>query len=549
MGIPNYFKKIIDEFPNIILTSNQNIIFDNLFIDFNGCIYTAYNNIKSNKDNKLTNSEYESLIIKEVIKYTNTIIDFVKPKELIYISIDGIPPRSKMIQQRYRRYMSSWKKDKVIKELEHKNVDNNIIENYKNEWNTNAISPGTEFMKKLSFELNLYYTNNDIKVIISDDSEEGEGEFKIFNYISKLNTNKKIAIHGLDADLIMLSLLQKSNIHLIREPVFFKLESNNKFILLSIEIFKNILNTNYKNIFYNSSNIIQNYIFICFLLGNDFIVNLMFLKFKNDSLDIILDIYKQISNNIENDILFYHNNKYHINYNFLTKLIYELSLIEVDKMSEITNEHHNYKPFVKINNDDSIIKKLEMKLESYPSINKPKDKIQAGIDDNWRAKYYYYLFDTTDGDEIRDICHNYIESLEFTLEYYFEHKYHKTWYYRYQYSPTILDLFNYLQSLNYMIEEEDIYTYNKEFKIDINNEELYPDIKISNDLQLLMILPPDSINLIKNKYHKLMNKNNSGVYHYYPKDFTISCYLKKWLWLCKPKLPDIDIKYLHSKIN
>lgn len=549
MGIPNYFKKIIDEFPNIILTSNQNLIFDNLFIDFNGCIYTAYNNIKSNKDNKLTNSEYESLIIKEVIKYTNTIIDFVKPKELIYISIDGIPPRSKMIQQRYRRYMSSWKKDKVIKELEHKNVDNNIIENYKNEWNTNAISPGTEFMKKLSFELNLYYTNNDIKVIISDDSEEGEGEFKIFNYISKLNTNKKIAIHGLDADLIMLSLLQKSNIHLIREPVFFKLESNNKFILLSIEIFKNILNTNYKNIFYNSSNIIQNYIFICFLLGNDFIVNLMFLKFKNDSLDIILDIYKQISNNIETDILFYHNNKYYINYNFLTKLIYELSLIEVDKMSEITNEHYNYKPFVKINNDDSIIKKLEMKLESYPSINKPKDKIQAGIDDNWRAKYYYYLFDTTDGDEIRDICHNYIESLEFTLEYYFEHKYHKTWYYRYQYSPTILDLFNYLQSLNYMIEEEDLYIYNKEFKIDINNEELYPDIKITNDLQLLMILPPDSKNLIKNKYHKLMEKNNSGVYHYYPKDFTISCYLKKWLWLCKPKLPDIDIKYLHSKIN
>ena len=46
-----------------------------------------------------------------------------------------------------------------------------------------------------------------------------------------------------------------------------------------------------------------------------------------------------------------------------------------------------------------------------------------------------------------------------------------------------------------------------------------------------------------------MNKNNSGVYHYYPKDFTISCYLKKWLWLCKPRLPDIDIKYLHSKIN
>ena len=28
----------------------------------------------------------------------------------------------------------------------------------------------------------------------------------------------------------------------------------------------------------------------------------------------------------------------------------------------------------------------------------------------------------------------------------------------------------------------------------------------------------------------------------------ISTYLKKWLWLCKPKLPDIDIVLLYSKI-
>ena len=38
------------------------------------------------------------------------------------------------------------------------------------------------------------------------------------------------------------------------------------------------------------------------------------------------------------------------------------------------------------------------------------------------------------------------------------------------------------------------------------------------------------------------------VLHYYPEDFEISTYLKKWLWLCKPKLPDIDINLLLSKL-
>ena len=46
-----------------------------------------------------------------------------------------------------------------------------------------------------------------------------------------------------------------------------------------------------------------------------------------------------------------------------------------------------------------------------------------------------------------------------------------------------------------------------------------------------------------------MKDINCGVLHYYPTDFDISIYLKKWLWLCKPKLPDIDIILLDSKLD
>ena len=63
-----------------------------------------------------------------------------------------------------------------------------------------------------------------------------------------------------------------------------------------------------------------------------------------------------------------------------------------------------------------------------------------------------------------------------------------------------------------------------------------------------MILPPSSIGLINKKYQKLMTDIKEGVLHYYPKDFKVDTYLKDYLWLCNPILPDIDINLLNSKL-
>lgn len=583
MGIPYFFRKIVNEFPNIInvkTTLNDNdVTLHNLFLDFNCCIHGCSNELKGSDIIFNSNDEFEKALIERVLKYIDEIFDFVKPKELFYISIDGIPPRSKMVQQRNRRFMSSWKRDRLVEVLEkEKNPRmHSDLNKIKNEWNSDSISPGTDFMNNLSKAIKKKVTTEQkykfIKTILSDSQESGEGEYKIFKYMydNKLdnhnhnNININNVIYGLDADLIMLSLLTNTNIYLLREPMFLNLVDNSPFLFVSIEKFKENIKLFYNDYFpIDKEYLIKNYVFVCFLLGNDFIPHISYLNFKSDGLENLLIFYKKVSDEINENILYVTKNKksikYEINYDFLSKLFNHLSQIEDKELFECSEKYYNKKPYSQ--KCESQIEYYQNLLELFPLHNKPPNLIKLGTE-GWRSRYYYHLFHTIDGKDIKNINHNYLESLEFTLDYYYHQKYHHTWYYRYNHSPTLLDLSNYLASLSLLkdinidnindINDTEVNTIPnpppENFKINIEYNELYPDIKITIPLQLLMILPPSSINLIKNEEHKkLMTDINNGVLYYYPNDFYIDTYLKNWLWLCHPKLPDIDITLLNSKL-
>ena len=195
-------------------------------------------------------------------------------------------------------------------------------------------------MKLLNEEVYKHFSNfpyNSLtpnrEIIISTSGKEGEGEHKIFEYIrchADFHKTSHTLVYGLDADLIMLTLNHlhiTKNLYLFREtPEFIKsvdssLDANKDYLLdipeLAESIIKfitNIDDTNIKtkntrdasgagelnkmikdNDKYNNSEInrITDYIFMCFLLGNDFMPHFPALNIRTVGIDILLNVYRE----------------------------------------------------------------------------------------------------------------------------------------------------------------------------------------------------------------------------------------------------------------
>ena len=190
MGVPSYFKNIIQTYNDILLTKEDfNIIINNLFFDLNCLIHPCCRGLTD-----------EDEMFDKIYDYIIEIINICNPKDLVYIAIDGVCPRAKIEQQKSRRF---------------KSANENKI------WDTNAITPGTNFMKKLNKFLK--EKNYSVKTIFSDSDSAGEGEHKIMYYLKNNYKKDNINIvYGLDADLIHLSLIKENNIYLyLRKQILF----------------------------------------------------------------------------------------------------------------------------------------------------------------------------------------------------------------------------------------------------------------------------------------------------------------------------------------
>ena len=176
MGIPFYYRHIIQKDQRQLLCNVASC--DRLFLDFNSIIHASAGNVIS-KFRDVNNLELE--IFKEVFNHTMHITTICPPKDLLYVAIDGVAPRSKIQQQRKRRFLSAYRNDIVNKFKE-----NNNIRYLK--WDSNAITPGTDFMKNLNIYLNNRFSNMELnfKVIIAAQMKKEKESIKYLIILEKI---------------------------------------------------------------------------------------------------------------------------------------------------------------------------------------------------------------------------------------------------------------------------------------------------------------------------------------------------------------------------
>lgn len=524
MGIPFYYRQIILKDQRKLL-ANLNAC-DRLYLDYNSIIHTCAAEYLSERN--VDAESFESNVFARIYDHTMMLTKICKPSNLLYVAIDGVAPRSKIHQQRKRRYLSAYRNEIINKFKDAQNIP--YVK-----WDSNAITPGTAFMARLKEYLSDRFASagDAFRIRLSGADEPGEGEHKIFEHIRAEAVDDPEShvdvIYGLDADLIMLSLCSEAShrIYLMREGQNFATGLSD-FKYLNISNLKSSVSS---QLCENGDGMhMYDYVFICFLLGNDFVPNLACLKIKGGAIELLCDVYRSVRADETQTLVERRKDRYCVNVGFLIAFFEELSRREDALMRETTLNFYEEPPRAARGLSNKL-DKFASDLDNYPSIHKFPPVIDPAGDKAWKNAYYFHLFGDQGIDMVRNACENYIEGLLWTMNYYMNHKVNLSWFYKYNYAPCASDVYKYLKTMDFDGVEKDLRFGASRAKVDAN-------------MQLLMVLPPFSKGLLGQNLQKIMEEIEYGCAHYYPKKFCLTTYLKHYLWECAPVLPQIDAERL-----
>ncbi|XP_078155037.1 5'-3' exoribonuclease 2-like isoform X2 [Carex rostrata] len=637
MGVPSFYRWLVEKYPKIkqkaievpdssATEPNPNgIEFDNLYLDMNCIIHPCFHP----EDELFAPKTYDD-VFQSVFEYIDRIFNIVRPRKLLYMALDGVAPRAKMIQQRARRFSSAryYKIDELEEDLlreEYQRTNKLLMPKEKKEVSdTNVITPGTIFMDRLSKALEYYIRlrlNSNpawmkIKVILSDANVPGEGEHKIMSFIRSqqnsngYNPNLRHCLYGLDADLIMLALTThelyffilredvsgqnqstvltdfgqglSTNLHeVIKSREWYRMIQENKkatptkkpFELLNICILREYLelDTKIEEFKVEMDRIVDDFIFICIFMGNDFLPNLPSLEAHESALDLLMEVYKRTLKKTGGyliDTAKIKDEKHaYIKISRVEKFIMDLGTYEdkiflkrnnirekklrmfsqefsggdmgsstcfndwedstrvVEDNCSLSSGNTANNELAVINNTSELRRRLKDSLKQKQDTYQSKtfqDKIRLGYP-GWKERYYKEKFCAKDSNEIERtqklVVEKYMEGLCWVLQYYFVGVCSWTWYYPYHYSPFASDLKN--------LKCENI-----KFNI---GQPLKPFD------QLMAVLPPQSSDELPSAYAELMKCKDSKISKYYPEgDIEIDMDGKRFLRQGIIKLPSIN---------
>ena len=290
----------------------------------------------------------ENEVIQSILDSIDRIFAIVRPRQLLYIAIDGVAPRAKLNQQRSRRALKLFIAEEIKKKRNEilskgKYLPDDPNEEADESFNEFCITSGTAFMLRLSQYLRYYLYQRmnrkpawqSIKVILSDANVPGEGEHKIINFIRQqraLSTHHHETHHVIlspDADLILLGIAtHEQHVTIMRQkqkPITCVLchqyehsfetcsgiakedagqssdskpnsnETTYIFVHLS-KLCDKLFHEQTKgssNFKWDRKRFLDDWVFICLMMGNDFLPDIPLFEIDDKIIDILLEIYSR----------------------------------------------------------------------------------------------------------------------------------------------------------------------------------------------------------------------------------------------------------------
>ncbi|XP_076451691.1 5'-3' exoribonuclease 1-like isoform X2 [Babylonia areolata] len=595
MGVPKFYRWISERYPCLseVVKEFQLPEFDNLYLDMNGVVHVCSHPEDDNPHFRIT----EEQIFKDICHYIEFLFRMIKPRKVFFMAIDGVAPRAKMNQQRGRRFRSAREAEELIRQALERGEELPTEKRF----DSNCITPGTPFMKRLQDHLKYFVVNKVThdplwqgpKIILSGHETPGEGEHKVMDFIRYSRSqpghdpNTRHCLYGLDADLIMLGLTShEPHFALLREEVRFggSKKNNNKrpatpeettFHLLHLSLMREYLDYEFSFLKgkvpfeYDLEKIIDDWILMGFLVGNDFIPHLPHLHIHHDALPLLWKTYMEVLPSLDG----YLNEGGHLNLQRFEKYIGALAQFDRDQFSDQYMDMkyleakrtdrgaqgaggcRNKPPKQdKRNLGDNAFAALaglgDMDVE-HDDDNQQNGQLEAhlvsqGLDtgdldsdedfDTFDAEFSahkrnYYMtkleYDNVTPEVLREQAFEYVRAIQWILLYYYEGVQSWSWYYPHHYAPFISDVRDF-----------------SSMEIRFDMSEPFRPFE-----QLMAVLPAASKELLPEPMQELMTSDTSPVLDYYPLKFQTDLNGKQQDWEAVVLIPFIDERRLLAAIH
>jgi 5'-3' exonuclease len=463
------------------------------------------------KIDSMTDDELELMHFHRIFQEIYDIIVKVNPQDYVVLAVDGVAPMAKITQQRSRRY-------KAAKERAGRAT--------KPRFDSNCITPGTDFMFYLDYNLQMFLKQcvqqnkfSVKEIIYSSHLVHGEGEHKIFDLLRKQQVVPDIGanvVYGADADLFMLSLLSEtSNIYIFRDSV-----RPGEQYFININMFKDELikdMTIYRLVADIPDKIVvQDFVLIFFLIGNDFLPSMLAFENLKDSINRAQKAWRDNGKPLTDD------NAQIIWENF-RGFINLLAKREKVLLENIAKDEQEYLTFfdalkqattITINQENIITGSYEEKDETYvASVNmnklaegwynkalSPRHPDAQNLLDKFKVGYL--TGDSRRPEYVKEMCMEYFKGMQWVLNYYTKGIKGITnrFIYIYHYAPLLKDLAEVLSEAKF----EEMPTVESLSPEAITGE---PDLDITPVHQLMMVQPPASWDLIPAKWREFMYRD------------------------------------------